>query len=124
MNKQQFIAAIKPELKQLGYRKKGNYWYKDGPELIKCINIQGSQWSAEDYYVNIGFALPSDDNKNPTLLNWYCQTRCVGKNGDVNLSLEDFSVECAKLFNTVQTLDQLSGFLLDHGYKVGLQYWF
>lgn len=124
MNKQEFIIAIKPRLKQMGYWKSGNYWYKEGPELINCINVQGSQWSTDDYYVNIGFALPLPKKSNPTLLHWYCRRRCIGQHGDVNISLNDFFAECSKLFDSIQSFEQLSAFLTKNAQKVCSQYWF
>ena len=124
MNKQEFIDAIKPQLKEIGYRKNGNYWYKEGADLICCINVQGSQWSADDYYVNIGFSLPSKTKNNPTLLHWYCRRRCIGEHGDVNISLTDFFSEYCNLFNAIQSFEQLSAFLTKNAQKVCSQYWF
>lgn len=124
MNKQEFIDAIKPQLKEIGYRKNGNYWYKEGADLICCINVQGSQWSADDYYVNIGFSLPSKTKNNPTILHWYCCHRCKGHHGEVNMLPDEFLHECDKLFDSIQSFEQLSAFLAKNAQKVCSQYWF
>lgn len=90
MNKEDFIQEIRSPLKALGFRKNGQYWYKTYNDLLLCINVQGSQWDKNDYYVEIGAALANSGRKFPTLLYWEFCHRCVDHgqkiNFDVNIS--------------------------------------
>ena len=125
MDKQTFVSQIKPVLKQRNYRKNGNYWYKQALSYVCCINIQGSQWSKDDYYVNIGFYLPDPGIKNPTILHWYCRHRCIGKSGELNILPDEFLKCIEDVFGSVSSASQISVFLTSrNAQKIVNQYWF
>jgi len=49
-------ARIAPPLKALGFTKKSNNWWKQGPETVQVLNIQKSP-DGERIYVNLGVYL-------------------------------------------------------------------
>jgi len=57
MNKDQFSELLAPQLKKVGFRKKGRTWHRENDEVIQVFNIQGSSWDMEDFYVNLGIYL-------------------------------------------------------------------
>lgn len=91
MTKAEFIEAVKPILKNRGYRKKGFYWYKQGEDLLLCVNVQGSSWDKNDYYVEIGIA--PQDAAYPTILHWEIRHRCIGTAGERNIQSEELLCE-------------------------------
>lgn len=111
MNKQEFISSIKAPLKTLGYRKNANYWYKECKDCIFCVNVQGSQWDVDDYYVEIGLAYPDPCRKYPTILQWYCRHRCKGEGGEVNILPSEFISCLADLQNSILSAEQIPAFL-------------
>lgn len=123
MNKDSFIMEIRPKLKARGFRKNGNYWYKDMQDYICCIQVEGSSWSKDHYYVNIGFALSDDSKKNPTLLHWYCRHRC--KHGNERVSPEELLLCVEDIFGSVSSAAQIPEFLQKcNAQKVASQFWF
>ena len=125
MIKQEFLKEMKPRLKALGYRKNGNYWYQTTDRHICCIHVQGSQWSKDAYYVEVGFAFPAENNKMPTLLHWHCRHRCIGANGDKNPTPDEVFAEMEKIFGVVSLTDQIDAFLIQHAAKkVAAQFFF
>jgi hypothetical protein len=54
LSKEQLIECFKPVFKQLGFKKIRTNWRKSTDELVFVLNIQASQWSKEDYYINVG----------------------------------------------------------------------
>jgi hypothetical protein len=52
LSKEQLMESLKPLLKEQGFKKKSTTWRKTTGALILVLNIQGSQWSNEDYYIN------------------------------------------------------------------------
>ena len=52
--KEQLIACLKPVFKQNKFKKTRANWRKEIDDLIFVLNIQTSQWSKEDYYINVG----------------------------------------------------------------------
>lgn len=46
-------AALKPLMKQLGFKKNGPTWYRHTDIGIQVLNIQGSQWD-KSFYINLG----------------------------------------------------------------------
>lgn len=125
MKKADFLAAIKPQLKQMGYRKKGNYWYRLQNDLIFCVNLQGSQWDPEDYYVEIGAASRNSSVEYPSLLYWIFQHRCPGGNGGVN-PLPEAVVACMEdVFSRLSKESDIPACLAQrNAVKVGQQYHF
>lgn len=123
MDKQSFISIIKPILKEIGYRNSGSYWYKVIDSHICCVNVQGSQWDKDDYYLNVGFAFTT--HKNPTILQWYCRHRCIGISGELNLLPEELLKNMEDIFGAVSKTTQIPNFLIDrNAVKVASQFWF
>jgi hypothetical protein len=54
LSKEQLIDCFKPVFKQCGFKKMRTSWRKSTDDLILVLNIQGSQWDKEDYYINVG----------------------------------------------------------------------
>ena len=125
MDKLSFISTIKPLLKERGYGKSGNYWYKYTNEIVFCINVQGSQWDKDDYYTEIGIAFPSTECKNPTIMHWYCRHRCKGSNGELNISPNELISIVDRVFSTIEGTKDVDTFLHEsRASRVGLQFWF
>lgn len=125
MDKLTFIAQIKPALKERGFRKNGNYWYKPVDEHLCCIFVQGSQWDKNNYYVELGFAMPTAERKNPTLLYWLCRHRCNGCSGEVNILPHELLACVDEIFTAVTTTDQIPDFLESRdAQRVATQLWF
>jgi hypothetical protein len=54
LSKEQLIECFKPVFKQCRFKKMRTNWRKTTDDLIFVLNIQGSQWCKEDYYINVG----------------------------------------------------------------------
>ena len=123
MNKSTFISEIRPLLKKRKYCKQGNYWYKLVDSHICCVNVQGSQWDGDDYYVNIGFAL--QPQKKPTILHWFCCHRCEGEGGEVNPQPHEVCGCVDSVLEKVLETERISVMMAErNAVKVGNQYWF
>lgn len=125
MDKHTFISEISKPLKLLGYRKNKNYWHKTYNDLIFCINVQGSQWDKNDYYIQIGVSLCNNGISNPSLLQWYFRHRCCGANGEKNILPDEFLSCVSKIFSGIHTVEDVENLLKEHhATKVVSQYWF
>ena len=115
MDKSSFIRLLSEALKGHGFRKKGQYWYKTEEQWICCVNVQGSQWSKEDCYVNIGAAKNHDSHDTPTILHWNWVHRCTDSAGrEVNVNVSDV-INCAlPLFREFCREEQKSSFYQRH----------
>lgn len=75
MDKETLISEITPQLKAMGYKKRNSTWIKQSDpeaELFVVLNIQGSQYDKNDYYVNLGVYIKALGQKStPT-----CITDC------------------------------------------------
>ena len=49
----QLANAIKPLMKDAGFKKKAFNWYRKIDDVVQVLNIQGSQWS-KFMYINLG----------------------------------------------------------------------
>jgi hypothetical protein len=54
LSKEQLVECFKPFFKQYGFKKMRTTWRKSTDDFVFVLNIQGSQWSKEDYYINVG----------------------------------------------------------------------
>lgn len=125
MNKTEFINEITQPLKNLGYRKKGFYWFRKTGKIILCINVQGSQWNTNNYYVEIGVALDSASRRNPTVLYWYARHRCKGISGELNIEPRELYAELANHHSSICDSVDLSHYLTErNARKVVNQFWF
>ncbi len=123
MEKDKFIAAAAEYFKMAGYRKNRNYWFLSRAEIVCCVFMQNSQWSAEDYYVEAGIALKKDAGEKPSLTNWYVRKRCVDENdNDKNISLDDV-VRAIGFFDEIRNEDELMRYMerTPH-YRMGVQF--
>ncbi len=107
MTKTEFIDHIKPLLKQLGFRKNGCYWHRDAGQIIQCIFVQGSQWDAENYYVEVGWA--HWGMKKPTLGHWLSRGRLPGGNPPPNALLEFLAGPASAVGSLPQMHQYLAG---------------
>lgn len=123
MNKKDFVVEVAIELKKLGYRKNGFYWYKPMEEYILYVNVQGSQWDKDDYYVELGVARSDSACKNPTILHWIIRHRCNGASGELNIMPSEFLTELDKFCQSLKNSSSVTEFLKqNHAVKVGNQY--
>ena len=67
MFKVDMIVSLKSILKEQGFKKIRNYWYKVQNEMTFYLNIQGSAYSSDDFYVNFGVVLSSFKEKIPPI---------------------------------------------------------
>ena len=96
--KDNFIEEISPILKSEGYKRKRNYWYLLKNNVVFCINVQGSQWDKNNYYVNIGAKNNICENYYPTALQWTWSHRCTDTSGsENNISIKDF-IKCKDVY--------------------------
>lgn len=125
MDRKAFIDGLGPVLMNLGYRKKGNYWYKNGTDLVYCVNVQGSQWSKDGYYVNVGISRTNIEGSTPTLLQWDYRHRCKGEQGEINISPKEVLDILEEIMHSVSSSSEIDSFLYGRKYKkIGTQYWF
>lgn len=113
MTKKEFISKVKPILKSKGYIKKNNYWYLINNDILLCINVEGSQWSKDDYYVNVGMA-DKIENNFPSIIKWKWVYRCIGENGDLNISVNDFLLCTTNIFKEINNGTDLDSFYRNH----------
>lgn len=67
LSKEQLIECLKPVLKEQGFRKTRTTWRKSTDDLVFVLNDQGSQWSTEDYYINVAIYIKAlGTEQNPT----------------------------------------------------------
>jgi hypothetical protein len=65
LSKEQLIECFKYVLKQQGFKKTKTTWRKTTDDLVFVLNVQGSQRSSEDYYINVAIyikALGTEEN--------------------------------------------------------------
>ena len=81
------VKEIEANLALGGFKKKRNYWYKYGSNVIFCVNIQHSQWDPNDYYINIGAKDEEKAMTCPTQLHWTWRHRIFDEDGNqVNIA--------------------------------------
>lgn len=123
MTRGECILTLKPYLANLGYKKKDGYWYKRENDIIHCACVIGSQWNTDDYYIEIGVAIPDTVGLTPSLGNWYVRKICsdsVGNN--VNVDLNIFYAEL-NTFREIHSADNLYRYVNEARLvKLGEQY--
>lgn len=55
--KQESISDLIPLLKEKGYRKNRQNWYKEDDDLIILVNIRNSCYDKDGFYVNLGIII-------------------------------------------------------------------
>lgn len=121
LQKDEFIPFLSSFLKEAGYVRKRTYWFKESDDFFFCVHIQGSLWSNDDYYVNIGV---SKGNANSCLneLNWYWWHRCSNNNKEINLTLDEIKGCIACLFGDYQQLSEKDFFEKYHSVRLNNRY--
>lgn len=126
MSKKTFMFAIKAPLREFGYAKYGNYWYKTCGDILRCIYVQGSQWDKDNYYVELGVSKADSSNLKPTVLHWIFRHRCIGKSGnEINILPQELFQCMDDTFSDVTSVAQIPQYLAKrNAVKVVNQYWF
>lgn len=123
MNKTLFISVVTPVLREMGFKKNKNYWYRYCKEYIECINVQGSQWDKNDYLVEIGFAQTNLPQKFPTILYWHCRHSVFGVAGQYNILPQELFDKLKIVFDSISSKEDLTEYLIkQNAIKVGTQY--
>ena len=125
MNKNEFIQAIAPTLKSMGFKKRGTYWYRNvNEEIIQSLCVQGSQWSSSDYYVAVGISHFNANVQFTTILDWCLQKRCVSGNKQLNLSPEEVLLDAKLFYDMVHSAAELEDIISSNAVvKIGT-YWY
>ncbi len=123
INKKQIILEAKEKLKQLGFRKNKNYWYRYDNEWICCFCIQGSQWDRENYYINIGMAKRCESGYFPTELNWLWRHRCRVDNEELNIPLVAALEQLEEYYKNFCIDKDMNRFLKENNAKWVVQLW-
>lgn len=124
MDKQTFLGEIAHKLKMLGYKKNKHYWYRENKGYLLCVNLQGSQWNKDDYYVEFGVAFLDSNVKYPTILQWFCRHRCMGKNGSKNITPEELLSFLEYVQENYPNCAEVTDYLIKmSSAKVSNQYW-
>jgi hypothetical protein len=76
LSQEQLTDCLKPVLKQQGFKKNKTTWRKTTDDLVYVLNIQGSQWSKEDYYINVAIYIKALGTEiNPTEYRCHIRSR-------------------------------------------------
>ena len=79
MNKTEFVTNLAPVLKKRGFRKIRHYWYYVQNGITYYINVQGSSYDKNDYYLNLG-AVSSEVVKSiKPIWEWDVSRRCLDR---------------------------------------------
>ena len=93
---------ISTSLAVLGFKKRGNSWYRSNDEVVQVVNLQKSQWG-EQYYENLGVLIRILDD---TLMPRPARCHLVARLSMLvqNNSGEDYVIDLEKPepFNNIQ----------------------
>ncbi len=104
LSKEQLIECFKPVFKQCGFKKMRTNWRKTTDDLIFVLNIQGSQWSKEDYYINVGVYIKAlGEDQNPAEYKCHIRSRFDERNKSCNLLCNEI-LEWFETYGTIQKL--------------------
>ena len=106
MIKKEFILGLTKRLLAYKYIRKGNYWYCIENDIIRCINIQVSQWDQNDYFVEIGIA-NNNNNQMPKLLQWIFRYHCIGVNGQMCPSVDEVIVMIEQVLSPLHCMNDV-----------------
>lgn len=105
MLKTEIITSLKPILREKNFKKIRNYWYKEQNGMTFYLNIQGSAYDTNDFYVNLGIVFSLIDKKVPPTYDWDIFRRAFVDNKELNLEIEDILLildAFLKLFPTIE----------------------
>lgn len=74
-NKQKLIEDLTPLLKERGYRKQKQTWYRQGTDLVIVFNIQNSAYDEEGFYINLGIIIKKLMGEHDGICLTNCQIR-------------------------------------------------
>lgn len=111
MFKVDMIVSLKSILKEQGFKKIRNYWYKVQNEMTFYLNIQGSAYSSDDFYVNFGIVLSSFKEKIPPIYEWDVCRRVFVDGKQTNFDLADVLLMFDYFLNLFPTVEETVSFV-------------
>ena len=111
MFKVDMIVSLKSILKEQGFKKIRNYWYKVQNEMTFYLNIQGSAYSSDDFYVNFGVVLSSFKEKIPPIYEWDVCRRVFVDGKQTNFDLADVLLMFDYFLNLFSTVEVTVSFV-------------
>lgn len=111
MFKVDMIVSLKSILKEQGFKKIRNYWYKVQNEMTFYLNIQGSAYSSDDFYVNFGVVLSSFKEKIPPIYEWDVCRRVFVDGKQTNFDLADVLLMFDYFLNLFPTVEETVSFV-------------
>lgn len=89
----QLALAIKPLMKNAGFKKSAFNWHRKIDNVVQVLNFQGSQWS-KSVYVNLGVYFLDIGSKNkPPEYDCHIRQRLSGISSDLTRCNELFDLE-------------------------------
>lgn len=110
MLKSEIIPALKVALKEKGFKKVRNYWYKSQNEMTFYLNVQGSTYCSEDFYVNLGIVFSSFQGKIPPIYTWNIRRRIFVDGKETNLDIQDVLSVFSTFLNLFPTATEAKTF--------------
>lgn len=90
LSKEQLIECFKSVFKLQGFKKIKTTWRKSTDDLLFVLNIQGSQWSTEDYYINVAIYIKAlGTEQNPPEYRCHIRSRIDEKEKACSLICEE-----------------------------------
>ena len=89
MFKADIIISLKPILKEKNFKKIRNYWYIAKNGMTFYLNIQGSCYCSDDFYVNLGVVFSPFDGRIPPIYTWDRRRRVFVEGKQINFDIED-----------------------------------
>lgn len=111
MLKSEMITSLKPILKEKNFKKIRNYWYKMQNGITFYLNIQGSAYDTNDFYVNLGIVFSLSPGKVPPTYDWDIFRRAFVDNKELNLELEDILLILDSFFKLFPTIEDAQTFV-------------
>lgn len=69
--KEEFAEVLTLALQELGFRRRGDNWRRQGATLYSIVNLQPSRWDSL-FYVNVGFSLADR-----AVRGWLPESKCM-----------------------------------------------
>ncbi|MCA0753727.1 DUF4304 domain-containing protein [Paenibacillus sp. N4] len=67
LTKEELIERLKQVFEEKGFKKSKTTWRKLTDDLILVLNVQGSQWNEDNFYINVGVYIKALElEQNPT----------------------------------------------------------
>ena len=117
MLKTEMITSLKAILKEKKFKKIRNYWYKVQNGMTFYLNIQGSAYSTDDFYVNLGIVFSLNDEKVPPTYDWDIFRRVFVDDKQINLDLEDVLLILDAFFKLFPTIEDAHTFVQNQKMK-------